>query len=493
MTVLRNLALTGVAFGGSWSGAIWYWRETNRMPATSELALYMLVLPLALLAAWWLGRKAWARVSMPAAAGSGAAAGAASAAPDTSTPPPLAPALSIAATALRAPHGDSVDELRAALAGNRARPGLDRELYDDDGYPIMSARLPNTDDAPLRDELNEWRTLHRLGDPRFDAGQWRALAAASAVAGELAAQACTHQLLAPWQDQQQKRQQGLLPPDALPAAAPPILQLLTMWPVEWKPEQRHLAQQWLRYLATQAGWPQQLLAPEAQDGDDAGQVLAALLARCGDARHPCLAIVIAAGSHLSEDGVNRLSNQNALFTSAHPQGLIPGEGAAGLLLADAASAPIGGNIGGSLLQAIGTGARDGAADQSRRQTRYRRHACAEHHRRNSCTTGQADCRLTASQLLAADTGHRTSRVTELMHGRWPRTATPHLDHRRRREIGIGTASCGQLRRRHPRSPRSCRGRTHDVRRTRAAAFCASATEDPHSPLAPRCSARPLAA
>jgi hypothetical protein len=438
MTVLRNLALTGVAFGGSWSGAIWYWRETNRMPATSELALYMLVLPLALLAAWWLGRKAWARVSMPAAAGSAAAAGAASAsaASDTPAPPPLAPALSIAATALRAPHGDSVDELRAALAGNRARPGLDRELYDDDGYPIMSARLPNADDAALRDELNEWRNLHRLGDPRFDAGQWRALAAASAVTGELAAQACGHQLLAPWQDQQQKRQQGLLPPDAVPAAAPPVLQLLTMWPLEWKPEQRHLAQQWLRYLTTQAGWPQQLLTPEAQDSDDAGQVLAALLARCGDARHPCLAIVIAAGSHLSEDGVNRLSSQNALFTSAHPQGLIPGEGAAGLLLADAASAPIdggtGGNVGGSLLQAVGTSRRSASADDVKRDTDTSLADITAQVLHDS----QADAATVA--LVAADTGHRTSRVTELMQV--VTTATPQLDPGAD-VIGIG-ASCG---------------------------------------------------
>jgi hypothetical protein len=432
MTVLRNLALTGVAFGGSWGGAIWYWRETNRMPASSELALYMLVLPLALLTAWWLGRKAWARVSMPGAAG--AAAGTATGETATGTPaaPPLAPALSIVATAVRAPHGDSVDELRAALAGNRARPGLDRELYDDDGYPIMSARLPAADDITLRDELNQWRALHQLGDPRFDVGQWRALAAASAVTDELAAQACAHPLLAPWLDQQQQRQQGLLPPNAVPAVAPPVLQLLALWPAEWKPEQRQVAQQWLRDLATQAGWPQQLLAPEAHDNDDAGHVLAALLAQRPDVRHPCLAMVIAAGSHLSEDGINRLSNQNALFTSAHPQGLIPGEGAAGLLLAEAKTATIDGHTGGALLQAVAIRRRGASADEVKRDTDTSLADITAQVLRDS----QADAAAVA--LVTADTGHRTSRVTELMQV--VTTAAPQLDPGAD-VIGIG-ASCG---------------------------------------------------
>jgi hypothetical protein len=133
MNWLRKLALAGAAFGISWGGAIWYWRETNRMPATSELALYMLVLPLVLLTTLWLGRKAWARISMPATAGATAAATPSiDAAPEAA---PLPAALSIAASAIRVPHGASVDELRAALAGNQARPNLDSELQDDDGYP----------------------------------------------------------------------------------------------------------------------------------------------------------------------------------------------------------------------------------------------------------------------------------------------------------------------------------------------------------------------
>lgn len=417
MAVLRNLALTGVAFGTSWGGAIWYWRETNRVPASSELALYLLVLPLALLTTCWLVSRAWARVSMPPASDGAATGSPAAAEPPGATP--LPPALAIAATAVRAPHGDSVAELRAALAGNGARPGLDPELYDDDGYPILSARLPQASHSALREELELWRRQQALDEPRFELAQWRALAAASAVLGELAAQACAHTQLAPWLDQQQLRMQGRLPPGAQPAPAPPPLRIQALWPDEWRPAQRQLATLWLRHLATEAGWPQALLAasgPQQDHNDDVSQALATLLAQCGAPHQPCLAIVIAAGSHLSEEGVSRLSNQDALFTASRPQGLIPGEGAAGLLLADAAGAQLDAR---GMLQAVATSRRASCADDARRDTDTSLSAVATQVLRESQVNPDAIA------MVTADTGHRTSRVTELM--RVVTAAMPQLD------------------------------------------------------------------
>lgn len=439
MNWLRHIAATGIAFGGSWGGAIWFWRETNRMPATSELALYLLVLPLLLLSAWWLGRKAWARAS--AAAATAGTASAVPAAEATPAAPPLAPALQVAASAVRAPHGESVQELRAALAANRARPELDKELYDDDGYPILSARLAAVGEAVLREELELWRRAQALDDARFDPAQWRALAAATAVLAELAALATSHEQLAPWLQQEQERQQNRLPPDAAPQPTPPVLQLLAVWPIDWQAPQRRLAEQWLRHVAIEAGWPAQRLAsatPEAAHSADAALVLAGLLARCGDARQPCLAIVIAAGSHLSDAGIGRLANDNALFTASHPQGRIPGEGAAGLLLADPAQAALlAGGERGSLLQALHSGRRDSCADTVRRDT-------------DSCLSSSASAVLQAAQLdgsaiaaVTADTGHRTSRITELMHV--VTAVAPQLDPGADvASIGASCGSCGDV-------------------------------------------------
>jgi len=439
MNWLRNIAVTGAAFGGSWGGAIWFWRETNRMPATSELALYLLVLPLLLLSAWWLGRKAWARVS--AASTTAGTVSAAPAAEATPVAPPLAPALQIAASAVRAPHGASVQELRAALAANRARPELDKELYDDDGYPILSARLGDAGDAALREDFEHWRTTQAQDDPRFDLAQWRALAAATSVLAELAALATSHEQLTPWLQQEQERQQNRLPPDAAPLPSPPVLQLLAVWPTEWQAAQRRPAEQWLRHIAIEAGWPALRLAtaaPEAAYSADAAQVLAGLLARCGDARQPCLAIVIAAGSHLSDAGIGRLANDNALFTANSPQGRIPGEGAAGLLLTDPAQAALlAGSERGSLLQALHSDQRNSCADTVKRDT-------------DTCLSSTASAVLHAAQVdggaiaaVTADTGHRTSRVTELMHV--VTAVAPQLDPGADvANIGASCGSCGDV-------------------------------------------------
>lgn len=445
MLWLRNMALAATAFGGSWGGAIWFWRETNRMPATSELVLYLLVLPVLLLSTWWLGRKAWARATAPAAPGAAAGDTAQTTAADVAAHAPLPPGLAIAASAVRAPHGSTVAELRAALAGNSARPSLDDELYDDDGYPILSARMADAGDDALREELGLWRRTRQLEDPRFDVAQWRALAAASAITAELAAQACLHSDLSAWEQQQQERQQGRLAPDAAVAPAPPLLHLLPLWDDEWKPRQRELAAQWLRHVATEAGWPQALLAPDAgaeapaERSGDAAAVLAGLLKHCVDASRPCLALVVAAGSHLSDAAINRLSNQNALYTTSRPQGRIPGEGAAGLLLADAATVNAIGSVtnGGAVLQSLQQGLRHTSADEVRRDT-------------DSCLTDAVHLALQAAQvdgaaiaLVAADTGHRTSRVTELMHV--VTAAAPQLDPGADViSVGASCGSCGAV-------------------------------------------------
>src|SRR5690242_12043872 len=54
--------------------------------------------------------------------------------------PPRPPVLAIVAASLRLPHGASIQALAAALAGRHACTGLDPELVDDDGIPVMTAR-----------------------------------------------------------------------------------------------------------------------------------------------------------------------------------------------------------------------------------------------------------------------------------------------------------------------------------------------------------------
>ncbi|MCX7289921.1 MAG: hypothetical protein NTY28_02165, partial [Janthinobacterium sp.] len=78
----RRCLLVLAVFALCWGGAIWYWRASTRVPTAGDLAGAMLVLPLSLLLAFWLGKKLLARLAAgPAMAAAATAAPQAQAAP----------------------------------------------------------------------------------------------------------------------------------------------------------------------------------------------------------------------------------------------------------------------------------------------------------------------------------------------------------------------------------------------------------------------------
>ncbi|MEO7581099.1 MAG: hypothetical protein ABIT83_26130, partial [Massilia sp.] len=216
-----SLMLT-LVFGACWGGAVWYWRATNRMPGGGDLLMLMLVLPLALLLALWLGRKLIAASALPAVAAAQTEAPAAA-----PPPPPAAPPLAIISAAVRAPHGASPEELAAAIADHKARTDLDPALVDADGFPVMTARHPEADDPVLRHDIDAWLAANGMAAVRFDEQQWRALTLATGVAADLAGDAAA----------------TLLPA----SGAPPLLHLMPILPAEWQIPQRQAAGLWLRH------------------------------------------------------------------------------------------------------------------------------------------------------------------------------------------------------------------------------------------------------
>ncbi len=224
---------------------------------------------------------------------------------------PPCPTLSILAGALCTPHGASADELGAALAANKVDADLDRELVDDDGFPVMSARCEQAGDAAVREEIADWLDTCATPAPRFGDEGWRALVLGTAVLRELADRAA-----------------GLLGADE---GAPLTLQLALVLPADWQMEQRQAASMWCRQVLAQADWPAVrigLAEPAAP---------APHIARLAQQTEKNTAtILLAFCSHVGQETVDRWSANGTLFTSFHPRGHIPGEGAAGLLLGPAA-------------------------------------------------------------------------------------------------------------------------------------------------------------
>src|SRR5450830_17682 len=406
----RPLLLIAAAFGASWIGAIWYWRASNRIPATSDLVLYLLLLPLALLLVLWIGRKIHRSVTAGAAAAATATPAAADAAPADTAPPV---GIAMLAASVRAPHGASPDELLAALADGAARPELDNTLYDDYGFPIMTARIADIDVDALREDMAPWLEARGIDPAVFNDEQWRALHAGSAVVQELAAALTEHPHLLEHEARLDTRTPSPLP----------LLQLLPLWSAAWPVADRNTAEQWLAHVVAQAGWPKERIAtlaaamPAAEAPADVVAVLAALLARV---RAPAasqntspaastLALVLACDSHLSEAGIDRLSGVGMLFAAQRPQGQMPGEGAAGLLLADAVQAallhPRDGEV---LLRAVASAQLSNSADAAGRPDA----AVLGQLAKDVLATSRCDS--AAVLALSTDTDHRTGRVMETM-------------------------------------------------------------------------------
>jgi hypothetical protein len=295
--------------------------------------------------------------------------------------PAQAQHVAILATALRAPHGASAEELAAAIADNKARPDLDPELVDGDGFPVMCARCPDAHDDALREDVADWLAAHGLADPHFSDEQWRALTLASAVASELAGRAAIEWIVR--------------------AAAVPRLQVLPLLPPEWSAGQRDAAAAWLLHMVAQAGWQGEIGQAAADVDPAAGMAQLAGIVAAGD--QPCVTLAVACASHVGDGTLARWAADRILFTATQPQGMMPGEGAAGLLLAGESD---GGAV--ALLAPLEQVQDDATAGVRRRDGARMLKALVEG------ALARADVAAADVGMVVADTGHRSRYVLELM-------------------------------------------------------------------------------
>lgn len=371
-------------FVACWGGAIVWWRASAHVPAAREWMLLLFGLPLTVLLAGFIGRQ-W--IAQRSAAVPADAARATPAHPAGTAERPLrARHLAILATALRSPHGASAEELAAAIADNKARPDLDPELVDGDGFPVMCARCPDARDDALREDVTDWLTAHGNEDPHFSDEQWRALTLGTSVASELAGRAAIEWIVRD--------------------LAAPTLQVLALLPADWAAGQRDAAAAWLRHTAAQAGWQGEIVLAASDVDPAAGIAQLAGIVAAGDTSG--VTLVVACASHVGDGTVARWALDQTLFTSTQPQGMMPGEGAAGLLLGGAALAVASDGGAVALLAPLEQARDDSTADVRRRDGARVFKELVER------TLANADVDAADVAMIAADTGHRSRHVLELM-------------------------------------------------------------------------------
>jgi hypothetical protein len=143
-----------------WVIVVVYWNYTARMPSTSDIALYLVVLPLALVVFYLVLRRIFASpppaVALPSAArGVSVATGAAAstgATADAQQQERLQTA--VLAFVLHTPRGNDADAVATAV-GQAQAPELVPELRDGEGFPMLAGCVAGIDANELREHLRE--------------------------------------------------------------------------------------------------------------------------------------------------------------------------------------------------------------------------------------------------------------------------------------------------------------------------------------------------
>lgn len=411
---LKTGLLAALVFIVCWGGAIAWWRTAGSEPGAADLALVLLALPCGLLLAVKLGKRfVLPRAAVPAAAAARPAPGQAAAAAS-------APPLAILAAALRSPHGASPEELAAAIAEGKARADLDRELVDDKGFPVTAARREDAADEALQEEIRDWLAANNIADLGFSERHWRALTLGTAVVRDLASYAAS---------------------ELLPAEGPsPTLRLIPILPAEWTVEQRTSAGVWFTHVVAQFGWPPAHVScvdlPVAMASAPSA-VLNQYAFHASPANSGLAALVLACASNIDQETVDRWEADGLLFTPTRLQGLIPGEGAAGLLMTDPGwikSQP--GSVY-ALLDPFVEARRDASIDGNKRTDMKPLADLME----RACR--QSAIEISDVAMILADTGERANRALELMG--LASAALPQLESSSDvASVGAGSGACGAV-------------------------------------------------
>lgn len=317
---LKTGLLLALVFGVVWLAVIIWWQESRTLPTGLDIGLYLFALPLALIAAGWAGLRI-ARARREARAAAAAAPAADTQAATAAPAPALTRLVALAATARAAPGSDPA-AIHAALAEQK-RPDLDDTLKNARGFPVFSARAAHLDSDALREAADDMPPAARTDDCL------RATALLCEVIETLSREARAHVLErgTPERDDDW-----------------PQLQVELLLPAQWPAAARDHAQAQARATAA---WPAARLGLRPHEARDAlasdGLLRQLALEPAAKDRAP-LRIVAAADSYIDANVVQDWDADGTLVSTATPQGRVPGEAAAGLLLdldlgaADAADA-----------------------------------------------------------------------------------------------------------------------------------------------------------
>ena len=224
------------------------------------------------------------------------------------------------------------------------RPSLHPSLRDQMGLPVFAAQVDDLDVEPVRAAVAGLLPESRPRSPGLAEDQLRALALLETVAEDLlyaalpfadagaAAAQSADTAMHPHAMQHSRSSRALAP---VPLA--PVLHIRLLLPTHWPEPVRRASLAWIADKATAIGFASgtfRISVEPVAGAADAWRVIDRLAHADGraDAAPSDTHLLLAAHSLVDELAVSRLDATRTLLVSGHPEGLIPGEGAAGVWL-----------------------------------------------------------------------------------------------------------------------------------------------------------------
>ncbi len=308
---------------------ILYWRTSHQMPGASDLVIYLLAMPLGILFIYWTAKVLFLKIKNPKSKDFAAIV------PEKEVDDSEAKlTLVLLASAVRSSAGNAPEEILQAIREEHAAPQLDKHLTDSNGFPVLTGRIADIDEAAAADRWSEWFVSKNHPAHTWSQEQLRAMDLGSSVAMELIDQLIAHELINTYQMASDGQKENV---------RLPTLHLQTLLPPQWTGIDKQLANAWLVDQIVEAGWPKEKLSVREmakQDQQDFSPLaqLDRLILESHRLRSTDMTLMMACESFIGEQTIEQWETSNRLMSSKNTKGHIPGEGAAAILLSTASTA-----------------------------------------------------------------------------------------------------------------------------------------------------------
>lgn len=328
---LKLMLLAGFIVFAVWLLVIFYWRSSMHMPSTSDVVTYLVLAPVVMLLSVFLIR----RLGLHLISIAGSATANAGATPHLNADqdiPSLLPGrewtLFILLGSMISKYGHTADDLATAISSKQTKFELDKQLVDSNGYPVLSSRIADLEDAELFSQFEQWRVVRGLSGEVWEPEDKRAISLAHDVFMGLVNELLSHPQL------------SVLKADVdanIKDCDWPTIYLISILPSRWTERQKQSVSHWFADLIVRQEWPAEKFAIHplsTLNNADPLIVLDRLNVQVHQQDVSGLFILMASESFLGEKIFAAWQAGKQRFVGLDKAGRIPGEAAGGLVMAD---------------------------------------------------------------------------------------------------------------------------------------------------------------